>query len=285
MTRKIKYCPVCRTSLKRRKLDGRSRLLCPECGWVRYENPFPSAVALVRNSKGEILLVKRGVEPHKGRWALPSGFIEADETPEEACCRELKEETNLDGRVLRLIGVYSEQTKLYGRVLLIAYVVKPGKGKVVAGSDTKGARFFSAEKLPAIPLSSHRQIIKDTLDRGGFSKPLRQVLKSKVTKAVIKKTKLFYEGSIGIDAAICEKADILSGEKVDVLNYNNGERFETYVIKERRNSGAIVLYGPAARKGRVGDEVCVLSYVLADSSTAKEIEPKTVYLDEENRVK
>ncbi len=284
MSGKIGYCPVCGTLLRKGKSGGRPRLLCPKCGWIFHRNPVPSVVALLRNPEGEILLVKRGVEPHKGRWALPSGFVEIEETPEEACCREVKEETNLDGRVLRLIGVYSELTKLYGRVLLIAYEVEPTKGRAAAGSDTTEVRFFSPRKLPVIPLSSHREIIRDGLVEGGTSKPLRYVLKSKISKAVITRTKLFYEGSIGIDAAIAQKADILAGEKVDVLNYDSGDRFETYVIEERRNSGTIALYGPAARRGRVGDEICILSYILTDPAAAKRIEPEIVYLDEENRM-
>jgi len=87
--------------LKIREEEGRKRLVCPACGWVNYENPIPSSAALVRNEKGEILLVKRGVEPGRGKWALPSGFIEIEETPEEACLRELKEETGLEGKILK----------------------------------------------------------------------------------------------------------------------------------------------------------------------------------------
>lgn len=282
---KIRYCPVCRTSLKRSTSEGRSRLLCPECGWTQHKNPLPSVVALVRNREDEILLVKRGVEPHKGRWALPSGFIEVEESPEEACLRELREETNLEGRVARLIGVYSELTELYGRVLLIAYEVDSIKGRVLSGSDTRAVKFFPSGKLPAIPLSSHRRAIADAEGEGGTTMLLREVLKSKIARARITKTTLYYQGSIGVDASIAEAADIVPGEKVDVLNYNSGERFETYVILERRNSGTIALYGPAARKGRVGDEVCILSYLLADPASARETEPKMVCLDDQNHLR
>lgn len=113
---------------------------------------------------------------------------------------------------------------------------------------------------------------------------LREVLKSKVNKAVITKTELFYEGSIGIDKAILARADIVAGEKVQVLNYNSGARFETYAIEEEENSGAINLYGPAAKIGRIGDEVCVLSYVSVSVEELDKVKPKILTLDKENRL-
>lgn len=113
---------------------------------------------------------------------------------------------------------------------------------------------------------------------------LREVLKSKVNKAVITKAELFYEGSIGIDKAILARADIIAGEKVQVLNYNNGVRFETYAIEEKENSGAINLYGPAAKLGQIGDEVCILSYVSVSNEELDKIKPKLLTLDKKNRI-
>ncbi len=114
---------------------------------------------------------------------------------------------------------------------------------------------------------------------------LRQVLKSKIHMAKVTNTKLDYEGSIGIDGKLLTESDIIPNEKVHVLNLNNGSRFETYVIEEKENSGIIALYGPAARCGQVGDKVCILSYVIADEKGLKEIKPKVVLLDENNRMK
>ncbi len=113
---------------------------------------------------------------------------------------------------------------------------------------------------------------------------LREMLKSKIHRAVVTKKELKYEGSIGIDKLILTESDIATGEKVQVLNFNNGERFETYVIEEKEGSGTISLYGPAARLGEVGDGVCILSYVLADDKEIKGIKPETIYLDENNRL-
>jgi 8-oxo-dGTP diphosphatase len=156
------YCPKCSAKLKTVKTEKRKRLICPNCDWINYENPLPSVAALVRNKKGEILLVKRGVEPGKEKWALPSGFIEIEETPEKACLRELKEETGLKGNKLELIGVYSQRSKLYKNVLIIGYEIK-ATGKITPGSDSLEAKFFPVQRLPRIPFSSHRKIIKDAL--------------------------------------------------------------------------------------------------------------------------
>lgn len=106
------------------RIEEEKRLACPACQWVCYENPLPSSAALVRNDKGEVLLVKRGHEPGRGKWALPSGFIEIDETPEKACLRELREETGLKGEIVRLAGVYSQESLLYRNVLIIGYEVE-----------------------------------------------------------------------------------------------------------------------------------------------------------------
>lgn len=160
--RMYKYCPRCGAGLRQREIEGQKRLFCPKCGWVYYQNPLPSAAALVKSSKGEVLLVKRGIEPGKGQWALPSGFIEIDETPEQACLRELEEETQLKGEIVRLIGVYSQKSSLYKNVLVIGYEVKAG-GQMTPGSDSLNADYFSPQKLPAIPFSSHREIIQDGL--------------------------------------------------------------------------------------------------------------------------
>jgi len=113
----------------------------------------------------------------------------------------------------------------------------------------------------------------------------RQMLKSKIHGVTITKKKLHYSGSIGIDKALLLKSDILPGEKVQVLNFNNSQRFETYAIEEKGNSGTIALYGPAARLGEIGDTLCIISYVLASDHEANAIKGKVVIADRKNRAK
>ncbi|MFP4081905.1 MAG: NUDIX domain-containing protein [Candidatus Aminicenantes bacterium] len=156
----FKYCPQCGSELMEKKEEERTRLFCPSCGQVFYQNPLPSAAALVMNEEQKILLVKRGVEPGVGKWALPSGFIEIEETPEEACLRELEEETGLKGKILKLVGVYSQESVLYRNVLIIGYEVA-ARGSLSPGSDSQEAGFFAYDKLPEIAFSSHKKIIQD----------------------------------------------------------------------------------------------------------------------------
>lgn len=112
----------------------------------------------------------------------------------------------------------------------------------------------------------------------------RQMLKSKIQGARMTKRILDYNGSIGIDKALLLKSDILPGEKVQVLNFDNGNRLETYVIEEPENSGIVALYGPAARCGEVGDKLCIISYVLVSNDEVSQVEAKTVFVDENNKV-
>lgn len=108
--------------------------------------------------------------------------------------------------------------------------------------------------------------------------------KSKIHRATITKVDLHYEGSLGIDKDLLEASDIYPGEIVQVLNINNGARFETYTIEEKAGSGAIGLYGAAAHLGKAGDLVIILSYGLVDNRDAKDLNTKRVYVDSKNRI-
>lgn len=114
---------------------------------------------------------------------------------------------------------------------------------------------------------------------------LRTILKSKIHRARVTEVQLYYPGSITIDHRLMQEADLLDGEKVEVLNLNTGARIETYAVKGKENSGVICLNGPAARSGYVGDEVIVLSYCLVDERQARELKPKVIFVDEKNRIK
>jgi aspartate 1-decarboxylase len=111
------------------------------------------------------------------------------------------------------------------------------------------------------------------------------MLKSKLHRVRVTEANLQYEGSITIDAALMEKADILPGEKVEVLNLNNGQRLQTYAIKGKPHSGVICLNGPAARGACAGDEVIIVSYALTDDKDAAHVKPKIIKVDGKNRIK
>lgn len=110
----------------------------------------------------------------------------------------------------------------------------------------------------------------------------RMMMKSKIHKAVVTEANLQYVGSITIDIALMEAADFLTNEKVQVVNNNNGARFETYVIPGERNSGVVCLNGAAARQVQVGDQVIIISYALLTDEAAHQYTPKVVLVDEKN---
>lgn len=112
----------------------------------------------------------------------------------------------------------------------------------------------------------------------------RYMMKSKVHRATVTGADLDYEGSIGIDEALMESADLLPNEKVDVYNITNGERFSTYVIPEQKNSGAMVLNGAAARRATVGDLIIVVSYCMMEEKEARGLSPRIIMVDEHNRI-
>ena len=113
---------------------------------------------------------------------------------------------------------------------------------------------------------------------------MRQVLKSKIHQAIVTQANLRYEGSITIDEELLRAADILPGEKVHVVNLNNGTRLETYCVAAPRGAGTICVNGAAARWAQVGDPVIILSYALVNDSEARSIQPRIVFVDENNRI-
>lgn len=112
---------------------------------------------------------------------------------------------------------------------------------------------------------------------------LIEVLKSKIHRAKITQAELHYVGSITIDEDLMEAANLIANEKVQVVNINNGERLETYVIKGERGSGDICLNGPAARKAQIGDIIIVISYCSLDLEEAKTHEPVIIFPDDNNK--
>ena len=111
-----------------------------------------------------------------------------------------------------------------------------------------------------------------------------EILKSKIHRAVITEANLNYVGSLTLDEDLMDAANLIENEKIQVVNVNNGERLETYIIKGRRGSGIVCLNGPAARKGVTGDIVIILSYALMDFEDAKKFKPFIVFPGAENRI-
>lgn len=113
---------------------------------------------------------------------------------------------------------------------------------------------------------------------------LIQVVKSKIHRARITQADLNYIGSITIDEDLMNASNLIEGERVQVVNINNGERLETYVIKGERGSGTICMNGPAARRVAVGDKVIIIGYGLMDFEEAKSFKPALVFPNEETNL-
>jgi len=154
------FCPYCGSPLERRRThEGRERAYCPRCERWIYENPVPAVAALVYRPGQGVLLVRRGVPPKEGEWALPSGFLELDESPEEAVLRELAEETGLTGVLRGLVAVASQPSRYYGRVVVIGYEIQADGGTPRAGDDAREVAFFV--EPPPLAFEAH-QILLDT---------------------------------------------------------------------------------------------------------------------------
>ena len=110
------------------------------------------------------------------------------------------------------------------------------------------------------------------------------MLKSKIHRATVTESELHYSGSLTLDPDLMEAAQMLPWERVQVLNLNNGARFETYIIEGEQGSGTVCLNGPAARLGQPGDLIIALTYVMMDAEGAKQHVPKTVHVDAKNKV-
>ena len=111
-----------------------------------------------------------------------------------------------------------------------------------------------------------------------------QVLKSKIHRVKVTQADLNYIGSVTIDETLMDAANLIEHEKVQIVNVNNGERIETYVIKGKRNSGTICLNGPAARKVELGDLIIIISYATMDFEEAKKYKPMVIFPNERNKL-
>ena len=110
------------------------------------------------------------------------------------------------------------------------------------------------------------------------------MFKSKLHRATVTQANLNYVGSITVDQELLDQADILPGEKVQIVNINNGERFETYTITGEPGSGTICLNGAAARLVQPGDKIIIIAYAMMEKEEAKSYKPKVLILDDENKI-
>ena len=142
------YCPQCTSSLEKRRVDERERLACPSCDFVHYDNPAPVVAALVEHD-GEVILARNKGWPESW-YGLVTGFLERNETPEDAVLRELKEELNLDGQIVETIGIYSffEMNQV-----IIAYHIR-AEGQIILGDELADYKRVPPHKLRPWPMGT-----------------------------------------------------------------------------------------------------------------------------------
>lgn len=151
---KFTYCPRCAAPLAEEMRFGRRHEVCRHCGFIHFNDP-KVAVAALLSQDGCVLLVRRAAPPRQGFWALPAGYMDADEAPEEALQREVEEETGLRARCLGLHAVAELAGWAERRGILLVYRAEPvdvaagcDDARLVAGDDVSAARWFTAAEIP-----------------------------------------------------------------------------------------------------------------------------------------
>lgn len=155
------YCGTCGRTLIVAH-DGQSeKPHCPDCRRFFYLNPVPAACCFVSRAPGEVLFARRAVEPCKGGWTLPGGFIELGESAEDAVLRELHEETNLRASHAQLLGVSSRQSPISGAVMVLGYVIDDWEGEadMRPDSDASDLEFLAPPDWPSLAFSVHRELL------------------------------------------------------------------------------------------------------------------------------
>lgn len=167
MKNNYQFCPHCGVELEERELsDDKRRQVCPECDWIHFLNPIPVAVCTAFNSQGQLLVIRRDIRPARGEWALPGGFMEVGETPEETCLRELAEETGFQATLISFLDIYDHDSDFYGELLIIGYAARITGGELELDDEVQAAEFVAPEAVPPIPFRSHRRLIEQALAAG-----------------------------------------------------------------------------------------------------------------------
>jgi ADP-ribose pyrophosphatase YjhB (NUDIX family) len=160
------YCLNCGHQLEKQIIENRDRDICPDCGWVNYvQLKVTAGVLVVQDSK--LLLVQRAIDPWKGYWYLPAGYVESDENPVHAAEREAQEETGFEIHVKELVDIYFYNDDPRGNGLLILYYGRIKSGKMLISKETKAIKFFYPDEIRTLKLAggSHSKAIDDYLTR------------------------------------------------------------------------------------------------------------------------
>lgn len=151
-----RFCPRCGRPMPEDGAEAPLRCADSSCGYAWYRDPKVAVGVVVTDDAGRILLVRRGHEPRMGRWAFPSGFVDAGEVLEAAAAREVREETRVEVRIETLLGAYSEPGE---PVIFIAYAGSIVSGTPVAGDETTAVGLFAADDLPPLAFAHDDRVM------------------------------------------------------------------------------------------------------------------------------
>ncbi|HPR17057.1 MAG TPA: NUDIX domain-containing protein [Candidatus Cloacimonadota bacterium] len=156
----INFCAQCGYKLElQQDHEGKLRPKCPKCGFTYYKNPIPASACVIVNEANQVVVIRRRFAPNAGGWALPSGYVEIDQSPEECAIDEMLEETGLQGTVVSFLGYYSDFSPLYEKVISFGFLMKVTGGELRAGDDAAEACYVDWEKLPEICFPSHQNFL------------------------------------------------------------------------------------------------------------------------------
>lgn len=152
----IEFCPLCGHRLEPQVRHGQPRPVCPACHFIHFANPRV-AVVIFATEANRMVLVKRGSWPEKGKWALPAGFVDFGEAPENAAIREMKEETGLDITIERFMQLSFDPIS---QAIVLLYKAAITGGALKADDDAMDARWFTREDLPELAFDTTHQAVK-----------------------------------------------------------------------------------------------------------------------------
>jgi len=141
------FCLMCGSQMMSREIEDRRREQCPQCGWIYYQQLKLGSAVLIEKD-GNLLLLQRSYQPWKGSWNLPAGYVEVDETPEQAAVREVREETGLEVEISQLLNTYFFDDDPRGNGLLVLYRGVVVGGQLNGSGESTAHGYFSAGSLP-----------------------------------------------------------------------------------------------------------------------------------------
>lgn len=152
------YCPRCASVMSTARVMDKARRVCPSCNYIFFTDPKVGVGVLVED-EGRLLLVRRGMNPERGKWSLPAGYVDQGEDPKATAAREAWEETGLVVEVDEVLDVFHNSPGAGGASIFILYRARVVGGEIIAGDDAEDARFFSPDDLPELAFASTRAAV------------------------------------------------------------------------------------------------------------------------------